>query len=94
MKHTPLPWSIGGDGADIFGPDMPQSTNEHIADCQPENSGLLGMSVLNVTNTAFIALACNSHYELLEALKHAVAISDYNSPWANKAREAIKKAEG
>ena len=66
MKHTPLPWSIGGDGADIFGPDS--SDNKHIADCQ-DDPGLLGMAVEDQDNAQFIAKACNSHHDLLEALK-------------------------
>lgn len=93
MKHSSLPWSIGGDGADIFGygvePDG--SDCDHVADVQPDDSGLLGMSTKDVANAQFIVKACNNHYKLLKALKDLV-----NEPanYTEKAAwEAIKEAE-
>ncbi|KKM92478.1 hypothetical protein LCGC14_1218080 [marine sediment metagenome] len=58
-KHTPGPWSIGGDGADVFagGKAPTYATARHIADCQPEAPGLLGMASEDVANAELIAAA-------------------------------------
>jgi len=76
MEHTKLPWDLGGDGADIFGPGTAPSLSDshHVADCQPTSPGLLGMGVTDVHNAQFIVKACNSHYELLEALEKAITL--------------------
>ena len=102
MKHTELPWHIGGDGADIFsvGKQENQSDAIHIADVQPENSGLLGMSVVDAANAAFIVKAVNNHERLLEALKDLEIESSFAENKHHdledsimRAKEAIKQAE-
>ena len=67
---TPGPWFRGGDGADIFGYAKEPNDARHIADCQPEDSGLLGLSVQDVIDARLIAAAP----EMLEALELAIDI--------------------
>ena len=62
--HTPLPWWIDDDGfiAAGSGDDYQTVADPHCrptVDCGDENGA----------NAAFIISACNSHYELLAALK-------------------------
>lgn len=68
-KHTPLPWTIGGDGADLFGPKDENGNYPHIADVQPEASGLLGMTAVDRANAKFILKAVSHHDEMLAMLK-------------------------
>lgn len=89
-KHTPVPWCV-----------VPGTSAIHTED------GLyLGGANLrqgeNEANAAFIVRACNSHYELLEALE-ALSEMLYAAPnWMlqryrlpiSKARAAIAKARG
>ena len=62
-KHSPLPWKVSGQ--DLL--------------CVKENNDLLAevyspvdQFVTPEANAAFIVLACNSHYDLVEALNNAV----------------------
>lgn len=68
-KHTPTPWSIGGDGADIFGFGIEPDDCRHVADVQPNDSGLLGMETIDIANAAFIVLAVNNHNKLVSLLE-------------------------
>jgi len=47
----------------------------------------------NLANAEFIVRACNSHHELLEALKYIRRVTNKDDPRWSKANEAIKKAE-
>lgn len=99
MTHTPGPWSRGGDGADIFGPGTPPSFEDsrHIADCQPERPGLLGMEDEDLANARIMALAP----EMLQ-LCMAIVVRFQNKAnltigekWLLKdVRAVIAKAEG
>lgn len=62
VKHTPLPWNYHN------------SNNDDYLDI--DSAGTRITSIFNVdkeakANAEFIVTACNSHYELLEALKKA-----------------------
>jgi len=58
-KHTPLPWFVGGDGADIFaGGEAPNYAGaRHVADCQPGRPGLLGMESEDAANAQLLVMA-------------------------------------
>lgn len=76
--HTPLPWtvSIKFNGAEIY------NGNICIADIYGKN---------RKANAEFITRACNSHYELLEALKDVCAMFDEGVPeyeWENIKQQA------
>lgn len=62
MNQTPEPWTIGGDGADIFARGTPPNYADaiHIADCQPEEPGLLGMRCRDVANASRIIVCVNA----------------------------------
>lgn len=59
IKHTPLPWRVRDDGKSwaIIGAEP-----SWIGDIDKRNHNA-------ATNAEFIIRACNSHYELMEALK-------------------------
>lgn len=90
-NHTPLPWHVGMKP----GPIIYDSKGGQIADMRecmlPElEHGL---------NATFIVKACNSHYELLEALKEleelvTAHIGEEADIWCRSSRAAIAKAEG
>lgn len=48
----------------------------------------------NIANAEYIALACNSHPDLVEALEGILAITDRNHVAWDKARSALNKARG
>lgn len=95
-KHTPLPWATGPSGW-----RMTEEYNQPfgiyelgkpnlITGCFKDVKG--GIEVTEA-NAAFIVRACNSHYELLEALKICrETIRDYHEyqhsgdPWEEDAR--------
>ena len=97
-KHTPGPWEKQTDSYSILAPE--RFDNEeggriiaHITDDRPLTE--------QWANAQFIVQACNSHYELLEALKKLVPITWNDGPLAKayeaigkQAEEAIAKAEG
>ncbi len=67
-KHTPLPWKDDAGGhinTDELKPKAVASTNSHSNTRFPHDA-------------AFIVLACNSHYELLEALRGLLATPHTN----------------
>lgn len=72
-KHAPLPWAINGPDLAIVShrPD-----NKSLPLCVGQvyhiiNYGDMRDRETTTANAAFIVLACNSHYELVEALKRA-----------------------
>lgn len=97
-KHTPLPWFLhvaedaGSDDEDYcyvecqegarIGMEFPDATT--LID--PE------LGFLTEEDAAFVVLACNSHYELLSALK-ALVERGTDSPEHMAAEAAIAKAE-
>ncbi len=99
-KHTPLPWHISNHafgGADT-GAKIIVRSNKAIVVC----AATVHIGGVNAeTNAAFIVRACNSHYELLEALRNMVRLyepngeTDQKSPgqFYRKAIAAIAKAE-
>lgn len=100
-KHTPLPWTIEKtDNRYPVGDDRTPWNIEYKHD----NSGLFNERVCTMTdgakhewqdNAEFIVTACNSHYELLEALKAMLAASGLRP--GNEvllAEAAIAKATG
>jgi len=99
--HTPLPWKERF--CDICGPDCDDG-DDLVLGCVGRSYGLRSAEygiVKNHTpegkaNAAFIVRACNSHYELLEALEDAVQCIEpdvYPSAYS-AARAAISKAKG
>ena len=94
-KHTPLPWHTDDTGLEPTSWINIYPKNE---ECLPLCSVRHYSKELKA-NAKFIVKACNSHYELLEALKHAShAIKNaknYNMLVLAKYLDgAIKKAEG
>ena len=102
QKHTALPWKVQEQKFEIESEDSTNfettysvsPTIDKLADCY----GLAEQKA----NAEFIVKACNSHYELLEAL--AIAAKALNIPVPNMnqlrnsedlkiIRKAIKKAE-
>lgn len=68
VKHTPLPWKAEageGRGARIVGADEKWSA----LPCGDTDETV-------IANKAFIVRACNSHYELLDALRRIAAHTD------------------
>ena len=105
MKHTPGPWEICKHGTPEafpqYGVYAEGNQNDHVI--------VKGDNQENAeANAAFIVRACNSHYEMLEALKQYIRYMDANgmpvgdddirilipSELARNARQAIEKAEG
>jgi len=92
-KHTPIPWRIER-----------QSNGLHAvcADLAKRHGGSTPFSLatdIRVANAEFIVRACNSHADLLEALRRLEAagpceLDDPESPTWVFAREQIAKAEG
>jgi hypothetical protein len=96
-EHTPLPWCVfdedgyypgiesdGGKGQSIV------LYGESFEDC-----GVRGETHDQaLVNAEFIVRACNSHYELLEALRGVVRVADRSTVEFDAARAAIAKAEG
>ncbi len=73
---------------------------EHYANADSNFKILINEEVIGKTNTKvnaeFIVRACNSHDELLEALKSCIGLTGFISTKENfeKAIKAIAKAEG
>ena len=66
MKHTSLPWrSSGPHTREIYDPH-----SGHTICCAPVADAF--PSVKWEENVEFIIRACNSHYDMLEALKYVV----------------------
>lgn len=94
--HTPLPWKLSDRGIGIFSDNEPLGNNRIIAICtcdavsRPRDE--------NKANAEFIRRACNSHYELLEALEAVLEdtqngqLLTHGKLW--KARAAIARARG
>lgn len=107
IKHTPLPWKMDGDGFDSvaardFGTDGYCIFSVDDDGCYKDGI----CDLLNIVddaesqaNAEFIIRACNSHYELLEALKqvnHTLTIHgkvDGRSDLHKFVVSAIAKAE-
>lgn len=103
VKHTTLPWiTAGRNGAG----DHIHGNDGEVAWCRT----YVGINSDTITaNAEFIVKACNSHYDLLEALKGAIGAlefsRDYHGDLGNEeqafaqdkldaALKAIEKAEG
>lgn len=112
-KHTPLPYSVPSDdysqgvyiGGDVLAEGANDFGNTHALMATTSTTGCSNLQ--RRCNAEFIVRACNSHYELLEALREIYNnASDCpaseglkNDSWiAAKAKEiaiaAIAKAEG
>ena len=103
-KHTPLPWGIShgfnlttgaGSRADyVCGPN-PDSIGIKLA--SPWQEGAWDDDPEANANAEFIVRACNSHYELYEALKDFVAAADrghVSMEIDRAARDALANASG
>lgn len=84
--HTALPWGAQPpDEVDVFVPIIGLILGEDGQPLETPTNGLVGGAMLYPTevdaedyeraiaNAAFIVLACNSHYELIEALQEFCA---------------------
>lgn len=97
-KHTPGPWI--GSYEPMGTPEIIARDGESIGVCWP---GQVSMERAEA-NRDFIVLACNTHYELLEACKETVRIledKEFPAPIAftliayiKQMKDAIAKAEG
>jgi hypothetical protein len=93
-KHSKLPWFVmthpnPGFGLRIVAPCP--------SDPEPDGEMYVAQDVGNPENAAFIVRACNSYYQMLEALRHADM--EWRLHWqltdsARKIRAAIQSAEG
>ncbi len=104
-KHTQGPWKVIPAGYSTKPKTLyvvsEGSDSRHIAEIDfgfQKMSG--GYDEINKANAEFIVRACNSHYELLEALKGMLAIcpaqnqGEIPSGWPHRARSLIKRIEG
>lgn len=111
IKHSALPWeatpAIGALGEFCFMDIKCEGDFYTIATATSARAtpkGVVNDREWSEANAAFIVRACNSHYELLEALKWLVSRIEpmeqdgsINIPGVatlNQARAAIAKAEG
>ena len=69
-KHTPLPWEHVG-----YGTIWPVSGEGSypVAETFAHGSGKIKEDTIEFQNAEFIVKACNSHYEMLEALEHVLS---------------------
>lgn len=93
--HTPLPWKASDSGTGIWSAGEPLGKNKIIAICSSD--AVSRPKDENTANAAFILRACNSHYELLEALENlikAIGFADINDPGisTDEALKAIQNA--
>lgn len=101
-KHTKLPWSVC---TNPTGQSQPASPYIIDGSGLPDGGDIIAIAMGNSEtvkeNVRFIVRACNSHYELLEALKvlkHVAVWDDVNSTEEEVmsairvAREVIAKA--
>jgi hypothetical protein len=95
MKHTPLPWHFQDEYIRADSENMDDSGNI-VADVYVKPSST--HDDIMQANAAFIVRACNSHYEMLAALKGMLSIADRYTGVCLKeidnARAAIAKAKG
>ena len=90
MKHTKLPWETNGSC-------LIKGENREMVSCFSIGGG--SVDVDGKANAAFIVKACNSHYQLLEAIKdlhRAASFADYTKELDDaiiKSVAAIKEAE-
>ncbi|MGA2607196.1 MAG: hypothetical protein ABSH01_07030 [Terriglobia bacterium] len=97
--HTPLPWKASDSGTGIWSAGEPLGKNKIIAICSCD--AVSRPKDENTANAAFILRACNSHYELMEALEHlvkAIGFADINDPGistdeALKAIQNVRRAQ-
>lgn len=101
MSHTPTPWKLGPTGDTVDDANGLELLRMYEADGREEPTALPYRA-----NAAFIVRACNSHEELLSALKRAREALKANeeitgtwelyqaSPEMKAIHAAIAKAEG
>ena len=114
MKHTPLPWKRSGNSLYSNKQRLALMACTYCSDTwsEEEIQAIMGEGVPALearANVGFIVQACNSHYELVEALEELVAEFDVknnkrmgqDSPYYVPdtggivlARQALKKAKG
>jgi hypothetical protein len=94
VEHSTLPWSLGQNA---------ESAKNHAVCSQVTVIATVyawgyplgkGWSPESQANANFIVRACNSHYDLLDALKAVVSVADRKTEEFDAARAAIAKAEG
>jgi hypothetical protein len=95
--HTPLPWKPSDSGTGIWSAGEPLGKNKIIAICSCD--AVSRPKSENMANANFILCACNSHYQLLEALQNlvkAIGFADINDPGisTDEALKAIQNARG
>lgn len=92
QKHTPLPWVVN-EMDDTF---IETTSGKGI--CEIPSNGCYDYSELD-HNAKFIVRACNSHYDLVEALEMIVDYLDSDLTTAEcyileKTKQALAKAKG
>lgn len=99
QKHTALPWGVSH-GYCLTGSD--ERTRHYVAGPEPKSIGIKiatpwiegawdGDEEANA-NAAFIVRACNSHYELLEALEKAAEHVEHLATFARVDAKVMRKA--
>lgn len=88
-KHTKLPWKAGPvfqkEGRAIFWTDDSKPGKwQRRVDAKD--------GVFNEADAELIVRACNSHYELLEALRDACAMMERAGAYTDHLRQAIQNA--
>lgn len=92
-KHSPLPWVFKDRRTE--GKRVQVSTAYNHVGAPPQVCAMWN-SRMAAENAAFIVRACNSHYELIEALEHLVGLEVWNADAIilRPAKAAIAKAKG
>ena len=98
MKHTQGPWEVLNNYIKVRGGAVIATTARNNSVC---NFAAGVASLEDAANAEFIVRACNSHYELLEALKSILRSSKRGTRLTNHdkwiisfAENAIQKVEG
>lgn len=86
-KHTPTPWVQEAEYISAMVPGG-RPNGEIIVQCWPTVSRLRHETP-NEANAAFIVRACNTHEELLDSLRLAIAAHEDSSIWLDAARAAL-----
>lgn len=93
-KHSPLPWAHDGENVNDYGGRYEQISDAGGCEVSGEYGGPCEV------DAAFIVHACNSHYELLEALEEAMGWNwlDESDTVPKEVKDqcaaALKKAKG
>lgn len=97
IKHTPLPWGIAHwpEHRIIFKDHVPTTKQAEKVICKMRNVDNDQDNLIRKANAEFIVRACNSHYELVEAVELAYTVLKATGWVAEKndwVQQALNKA--